>query len=142
MGIGKPFESGNTFGKGRPLGSSNKKTIFQEALEKDGEAIIQKIKQRALKADPVAMRLCMERLVPLAKEPNARFRLPVVERAADLTEGISAVTEAVAEGELSAHEGESVARIVESQRRNIEVEEFDARLRALEETSKHGPEEA
>jgi len=133
MGRGKPFAPGNTVGKGRPPGSCNRKTIFQEELEKDGAAIIQIIKQKALGADPTAMRLCMERLVPLAKEPNTRFRLPAVETAADLTEAISAVTEAVADGELSAQEGESVARIVESQRRNIEVEEFDARLKALEE---------
>src|SRR5580658_1772949 len=107
MGIGKPFEPGNTAGKGRPPGSCNKKTIFQEALEEDGEAIIHKIKLRALEADPTAMRLCMERLVPLAKEPNTRFRLPAVETAANLAEAIAAVTEAVSEGELSAQEGES-----------------------------------
>ncbi len=142
MRRGKPFVPGNTAGKGRPPGSCNKKTIFQQELERDGTAIIQKIKQRALRADPTAMRLCMERLVPLAKEPNTRFRLPPVETAANLTEAISAVTEAVAEGELSAQEGESVARIVESQRRNIEVGEFDARLRALEEASKQRPEGA
>jgi hypothetical protein len=134
MGKGKPFEPGNTAGKGRPLGSLNRKTIFQQELEKDGAAIIQKIKQRALKADPMAMRLCMERLVPLAKEPNTRFRLPAVETAANLTEAFSAVAEAVAEGELSAQEGELMARIVESQRRNIEVGEFEARIRALETT--------
>ena len=132
MGRGKPFEPGNTAGKGRPPRSLNKKTIFQQELEKDGAAIIQKIKQRALKADPMAMRLCMERLVPMAKAPNTRFRLPAVETAANLTEAISAVTEAVAEGELTAQEGELMARIVESQRRNIEVGDFDARIRALE----------
>jgi hypothetical protein len=140
MGIGKPFQQGNTAGKGRPPGTRNKKTIFQKALEKDGEKIIQKIKLRALKADPMAMRLCMERLVPLAKQSNARFLLPALETAANLTKAISAVTQAVAEGELSAQEGESIARIVESQRRNIEAGEFDARLRALEEASKQGVE--
>jgi hypothetical protein len=134
MGRGKPFEPGNTAGKGRPPRSLNKKTIFQEELGKDGAAIIQKIKQRALKADPMAMRLCMERLVPLAKAPDTRFRLPAVGTGANLTEAISAVTEAVAEGEMSAQEGELMARIVESQRRNIEVEEFEARIKALETT--------
>jgi len=136
MGIGRPFEAGNTAGQGRLQGSRNKKTIFQEELEKDGTEIIQKIKLEALNADPTAMRLCMERLVPLAKSPNASFPLPSVDKAADLTVAISAVIEAVAEGELSAQEGEAVARIVESQRRNIEVEEFDARLRSLEKGSK------
>jgi len=142
MGIGRPFQPGNTAGKGRPQGSSNKKTVFQEALEKDGEKIIQKIKLRALKADPMAMRLCMERLIPVAKEPNHRFWLPSVETPANLAEAISAVTEAVAEGELSAQEGEAVARIIESQRRNIEVGEFDLRLKALEKVSKRETEEA
>lgn len=142
MGIGRPFEPGNKLGKGRPPGSGNKKTLFQQALEQDGEAIIEKVKQRALKGDRVAMRLCIERLVPLAKEANTKFRLPVVARAKDLTGAISALTEAVAEGELSAQEGASVAKIVESQRKNIEVEEFDARLRVLEGRSKPGKEEA
>jgi hypothetical protein len=140
MGKGKPFTTGNTAGKGRPRGKFNNKTIFQEELEKDGEAIIQQIQLRALESDPMAMRLCMERLVPVAKEPNARFRLPLVETASSLTEAISAVTEAVAEGELSAQEGEAVARIVETQRRNIEVGEFEARLKALEVLSRNGEE--
>ena len=73
MGIGRPFQQGNTTGKGRPAASCNKKTIFQEALEEDGEAIIQKIKLRALEADPMAMRLCMERLVPMAKAAIMRI---------------------------------------------------------------------
>lgn len=133
MGTGKPFEQGNTAGKGRPPGSCNKKTIFQLALEVDGEAIIQTIKLRALESDPTAMRLCMERLVPLAKEPNPQFRLPAVDRAADLAGALSAVAEAVAEGDLSPQEGEAVARILESQRRNFELGDIDMRLKALEE---------
>ena len=38
------LSGGNTASKGRPEGSRNKKTIFQEVLEVDGEAIIEKIK--------------------------------------------------------------------------------------------------
>ena len=119
-------------GTGRPTGSRNRTTLFREALESGGEAIIRKIKRQALKSDPTAMRLCMERLLPLAKAQNSHFRLPPVETAANLMEAISAVTRAVAGGRLSAHEGESVARIIESQRRMLETETFDARLRVLE----------
>ena len=142
MGIGRPFQPGNQEGKGRPPGVRNRRTVFQEVLEIDGEKIIEVIKRRALRSNSTAMRLCMERLLPLAKAPNARFRLPPVGTAADLTAAISAVTQAVAEGELSAQEGESVARIIESQRRNIEVAEFDARIRTLEKAaSKRRPED-
>ena len=127
------FEAGNKHGKGRRRGSRNRKTLFREALESGGEAIIRQIRRQALKSDPTAMRLCMERLLPVAKTPNSRFRLPPVETAANLMEAISAVTRAVAGGRLSPQDGESVARILESQRRTLETEAFDARLKALEE---------
>jgi hypothetical protein len=123
---------GNRLGKGRPKGRRNNATLFQEALEKDGLAIIRKIKLLALKADRMAMKLCMERLIPISKTPNSRFRLPGVETAAGLALAIAAVTRAVSRGRLSAKEGEAVAKIIESQRRILEAEEFDARLRALE----------
>jgi hypothetical protein len=128
------FEAGNRMGKGRPHESRNRTTLFREALESGGEAIIRQIKRQALKSDPTAMRLCMERLLPVAKTPISRFRLPPVETAANLIEAISAVMRAVAGGRLSAQDGESVARIIESQRRTLETEEFDARLRVLEKT--------
>ena len=132
---GKPFEPGNTMGKGRPRGSRNKKSIFQEALESHGTEIVNQAKFQALKPkpDPTALRLCMERLIPVCKAPNSRFRSPRVRTSADLTIALAAVFQAVARGHVSAQEGEAVARIIESQRRTIESGEFDARLRALEE---------
>src|ERR1700684_2923256 len=75
------FEVGNRMGKGRPAGSRNKVTTLREALEDGGVEIILKIKSQALKGDPTAMRLCMERLLPVAKRPNSCFRLPPIERA-------------------------------------------------------------
>jgi AcrR family transcriptional regulator len=141
MATGRPFKPGNKAGTGRPPGSRNKDNVFQEVLERDGEKIIELIKRRALKSNPTAMKLCMERLLPVARAGNARFRLPPVDTAAGLTGAISAVAQAVAEGELSAQEGESVARIIEGQRRNLELGEFEARIVALEEAgSKRGPE--
>ncbi|HTB13971.1 MAG TPA: hypothetical protein VK752_20490 [Bryobacteraceae bacterium] len=132
MPRGRPFEMGNKAGKGRPVGSRNKKTVFQIALESDGERIIELIKERALQSDPTAMRLCIERLVPVLRPPLRRFMLPPVDTAEQLKGAISAVTQAVAEGVLSAQEGESVARIIETQRKNIEIGEFEARLKLLE----------
>jgi hypothetical protein len=82
---GKPFEPGNTFGKGRPPGSRNNKTIYQEALESDGVEIINQIKMLALKPKPnrAILLKCLERLVPVCKLPNSQFELPKVETAAE-----------------------------------------------------------
>ena len=129
---GKLFEPGNQMGKGRPSGSANKTTMLQELLDKGGEEIVKKVTRLALDADPTALRLCMERLIPAARTVKPCFALPPVETAADLTKAIAAVLEAVSEGELSPQEGESVTRIIESQRRAIGTEGFEARIRALE----------
>jgi hypothetical protein len=132
------FEAGNKMGRGRQRGSRNRATLFQEALERGGLAIIRKVRREALKADPTAMRLCMERLVPVAKAKNSRFQVPPLETAAKLMEAISAVMKAVTAGKLSPQEGESVARIIESQRKMMETEGYDARLRVLEEARGNG----
>ena len=56
---GQPFELGNKLGKGRPPGSRNKKSIFQDAMEGKGSIeIIETAKLQALKKDPTALRLC------------------------------------------------------------------------------------
>lgn len=131
---GRPFEPGNTFGKGRPPGSRNNKTIFQEALESHGVEIINQIKLQALKPmpHPTILVRCLERLVPVCKLPNSRFELPKVETAADLPKAFYAVAQAVAQGQITAYEGEAIARILESQGRMFD-EDFEKRLRALAE---------
>jgi hypothetical protein len=129
---GRPFERGNTMGRGRPRGSRNKKTLFREAMEVHGEALIKKCQVAALNGDTTALRLCLERLLPPSKAPSNRFRLPAVQTVSDLATALPAVMRAVARGQLSAQEGEAVAKMMDSQRRSIEAENFEMRLRALE----------
>jgi hypothetical protein len=59
--------------------------------------------------------------------------MPRVETTESLKEETAAAAEAVADGLLSPQEGEAVARIVESQRRNIETGELEGRVKGLEE---------
>jgi len=131
---GKPFELGNTMGKGRPRGSRNKRTIYQEALESHALPIINKMKFLALRenSDMTALRSCFERVVSIPKPPNSRFRLPRVRTPADLPNMISAVERAVASGQASAQEGLAMAQITELHRRAFEFGDIDRRLRALE----------
>jgi hypothetical protein len=74
----------------------------------------------------------MERLVAPCKAPNNRFRLPGATNATDLVKALGAVMQQVARGHLSAQEGEAMAGMIESLRRTIETEEFEQRLRAVE----------
>jgi hypothetical protein len=88
---GKPFEAGNKFGKGRPRGSRNKRTELMELMEDHGEALIRQCQVMALKGNPTALRLCMERLMPPCRASNNRFRLPRMKTAADLVEALRVV---------------------------------------------------
>jgi hypothetical protein len=137
MTRGQPFELGNKLGKGRPPGSRNKRSIYLEALETHGVEIIDTVKLQALKKDPSALRLCVERLIPICKPPNSRFKLPRLRTLADSSKALSALAREVAKGHVSAQEGESVARMIESYAR-LETEALDQRVGALEEKDSEG----
>lgn len=66
---GQPFQVGNTFGRGRPPGSKNKKSLaLQGLLLENGEEIISTLIERAKQGDRVALTLCVERLIPRLKD--------------------------------------------------------------------------
>jgi hypothetical protein len=129
---GQPFELGNKLGKGRPPGSRNKKSIFQEAFELHGKEIIDNIKLQALKSNPTAMKICAERLAPICKAPNSQFRIHRLRSAADMPKVISEVLREVAAGKLSAQEGESVGRLVGGYGSALETSEFGERMETME----------
>lgn len=68
---GRPFQPGNTFGRGRPRGSRNKTSILEEILLDSGPEIIQTLADLAKKGDPTALKLSVPRLIaplkPVAK---------------------------------------------------------------------------
>jgi hypothetical protein len=65
---GRPFQRGKKFGRGRPQGSRNKKSLaLQELLLGQGANILQKMINCALEGDRTAQVLCMERLIPRVK---------------------------------------------------------------------------
>ena len=129
---GRPFEPGNKMGKGRPPGSRNQRTVFSVMMDSHGEALIKQCQVLALKGDPTALRLCIERLLPPCKPSNNRFLLPAVKTASDVGLALQSILQEVARGRLSAQEGEAIAAILENHRRAIDAEDFGKRLQALE----------
>jgi DNA modification methylase len=117
---GKSFEPGNRFGKGRPPGSRNKKSELAEAWAEHSENIIKKCQLMAPNGDRTTLRLCVERIIPIAKAPGAPFRLPKMETASDLKGVLPSVLRQTAKGQLNAYEAEALARVVETQQRTSE----------------------
>jgi hypothetical protein len=137
VGKFKAGQSGNP--KGKPKGALNKATMAaQKLLDGEAQTITQKAVDLAKEGNPVALRLCLERLLPPRKDRPVALSLPKVEGAADIPKALSAVLAAVAQGEITPAEARDLAGLVEAVRKGIETVEIEARLTALEERLNRG----
>jgi hypothetical protein len=127
----QPGESGNP--AGRPRGSRNKKTIVLEALvDGEAEAVMQKMITLAKMGDHVAMRLCVERMMPPRRERPVPLQLPRIETDADARQASADVIEALAEGEVTPKEAEHVLRTIAGAAVILQSSEVAARLSRIE----------
>ena len=83
---GRPFEKGRSGNPtGRPRGSTNRATKSAAVmLDGEAEALTRKAVELALAGDTVALRLCLERLLPPRRSRRVAFDLPTIQTAADL----------------------------------------------------------
>jgi Family of unknown function (DUF5681) len=130
-----PGQSGNPAGK--PKGARSRVTLLAEKLlEAERQEIVTAVITAAKAGDPTAMRLCIERLMPLRKGRPVSFDLPVLESAADVVGALSAIAKAVAGGALTPDEATAVAGVIEMKRKAIETVEIEERVKKLEEKAK------
>jgi hypothetical protein len=123
---------------GRPRGSRNRATVLaQSLLDGDAEAIVRRAVKLAREGDPVALRLCLERIVP-RRERSLSIDMPRIERAHDLVAAVGDVIAAVAAGELTLPEGREFLALLESQRKAIETADLAVRIEALESAERKG----
>ena len=120
---------------GRPPGSANKSTLLAAALlQGQSEQLTQKAIELALEGDPWALRLCMERILPVCKERVIDLALPQIHEKADTAPALATVVTAVAEGQFTPGEGEMFGRMLEAHL--IEDNELEKRVSQLEQALK------
>ena len=134
MQRGRPFRPGQSGNPaGRPKGARNRATLAAEALlEGEAEALTRKAIELALAGDPLALRLCLERIVPPRKERPIALPLPAITSSSDVPDAIATVLAAVAQGVLAPAEAAELAKVVDTFAKAIEMRDFDSRLTALE----------
>ena len=133
----KKGQSGNPAGPAK--GTRHKITMRAEKLlEDDRDDIVRAVIAAAKGGDPTAMRLCIERLIPVRKGRPVMFDLPAIETAADVANALGAIAGAMAAGELTPDEAGAVAGVIEAKRRAIETVDIDERLRKVEEAQAGG----
>lgn len=131
LGTFQKGQSGNPAGKRK--GTRHRSTLAMEALlAGEAEGLTRRAIELALEGDTVAMRLCLDRIMPVRKDRPVPFALPPIETAADLTKATGALLTAVASGELTPSEAAELGKLVDAHVRAIEVTDVQARLDALE----------
>jgi hypothetical protein len=116
-------------------GSPDRITLAVETLlEREAERLTSKVVEKALEGDMVALRLCVERLLPPKRDRPVAFDLPTIQNAADALSASSAILAAVARGTLSSSEATDIMSLVSTHVRILEATEIEARLIAVEKT--------
>jgi hypothetical protein len=133
MTHGKPFEPGNSFGKGRPKGSRNRSTAAALALlHEHSEALIKKCIAEALKGNMIAMRLCIERILPVLQESAVNFKVGATDTCAEVGQVQDSILKEVSKGRIVPKQGAIVVNILEGKRRTIENQKLEERVSVLE----------
>lgn len=128
-----PGKSGNP--AGRPKGSRSRTALALEAiLDGDAEAITRKAIELARDGDPQALRMCLDRLLPVRRDRPVRFDIPVIDATSDLPKATNALLQAVAAGDLTPSEAADIGKAVDAHVRAIEATDLHQRLARIEET--------
>jgi hypothetical protein len=127
---GRPFQPGNP---GKQKGTRHRITRALEALlEGEGEALTRKAVELALAGDTMALRLCLERILPPRKERPVSIELPPLTGSKDAVAASAALLAAVAAGEIAPGEAREVGRLLELHLRAVEQHDLELQLAALE----------
>ena len=127
----KPGQSGNP--KGMKRGSRHRASLLAESLL-DGETdrITRRCIYEAIRGDTVALRLCLERLLPPVRSRPISFKLPALRTTSDALEAISSIVEGVSRGALLAEEAQALTDMVAVFIKALEVTALEDRLAVLE----------
>ncbi|MCL5779095.1 hypothetical protein M1105_19200 [Limibaculum sp. FT325] len=124
------FTTGNP---GRPLGARHKATLAAEALlQGEAEGLTRAAVEAALGGDVGALRLCLDRILPVRKGRPIAVELGPVNTIADLAAASVRLVESVSGGEVSPEEAQAIAGVIEAARRVIETQDLARRIEALE----------
>jgi hypothetical protein len=111
---GRPLtkgRSGNPAGK--PKGARDRATLAAEALlDGEAEALTRKAIELALEGDILALKICLDRILPPRRERAVALNLPTLRTPGDAGEVSAAILGAVTTGQLTLGEASELAKLV------------------------------
>lgn len=130
-------ESGNP--NGRPKGTGHRQRLFNDFVSPHQEALIDTALKMALTGNESMLRLFLERMLPAKPTDDSIFiSLPSgdLKQADSLLACGERILQAIAQGEITSEKGNSLMRLIEVQRKNIEMTDLSTRLDEIERTLK------
>lgn len=127
-------KSGNP--SGRPAGAGRVAKL-RAMLEPEAPALIQAAITAAKGGDMIAMRLCLDRCVPVLKAVTEAAPLSV-DLSGTAVQQSQAILTAVSDGVLSIEEATQLLAGIASSMKILEISEMEKRLEALEEAAGQG----
>jgi len=134
---GRPFEPGNKFGRGRPAGSRNKKTVLtQNLLEECGPVLMRKAMSLAANGNVPLLRMFVQYQMDRAKDSLSKIgRLPM-SNIEELIRSYQIIADKLSKGVITPIQAMQVTAVLEAHRRLFETEDLAARVSALEQNTR------
>jgi hypothetical protein len=108
--------------------------LAEALLDGDAEALVRTAIELAKKGDGVALRLCMERLLPVKRERTITIDLPPITSPGDAKQAMASIIAGVARGELSPSEASQFSELIDTYVRAAEATDLAKRLDEVERT--------
>ena len=124
----KKGQSGNP--KGRRPGIKDRRVRYRELLDSHAPKLIAKARGLALAGDTVALKMCLDRILPPIRVMDEPISLGKI--GGSLSERGEYVVNAMLQGQLSSSEASDMLSVLAAQARIREVDELERRVAALE----------
>jgi hypothetical protein len=130
---GRPFETGNQYGRGRPRGSRNKRSLAAlQLLDSHAKSVVGKALVEAMKGDIQMLRTLLGHVLPRRRDAPVKTGPLPVHTAEELAQSSEAVFQRVVSGQITLPEALALTDMIERRRRVMETRDLEARLRAVE----------
>jgi hypothetical protein len=127
----KKGTSGNP--SGRPVGSRNRAPLLAEQLlEGESEQLVRQAIALAKKGNTYALRLCLERVLPIRKERSIELEFPPAKNALDLAANLQCILDAVGEGRITPGEAQALTEVLSIQAHLFQTTDMERRFQVLE----------
>ena len=132
MKRGRPFEPGNKFGRGRPPGSRNKRTLLAQKIFQDNSAALMGLAIMNAREDRQLLRLLVSSIVPRRRELPVKVGSLTLNTLEDLDRTSEAIFRKASAGKIRWSEAAEVSAVIETRRRLLETRELERRVSTLE----------